>query len=440
MSFQRLSSRCARKSSGSTGARALMRQAGNVMTRARRAVASVSVGVLMGPLAVAAPTETVLHVFTGTEGYVPKSGLQMNAAGELFGSNLEGVGGSVFKLSPPSPGQIDWAWQVVYAWSGNGPGARWSGALSVDTGGNLFGPASGGLDGAGAVFALNAPVDGASPWTQTILYSFAGRSTGDGDTPSGALLPAGDGGWYGTTAYGGASNSGMVYKLSPPDAEGGAWTETVLYSFNARRDGMHPQAPLIADAAGNLYGTTVEGGLGGGAVFRLSPPRRGSTAWTEKTLFRFTGGADGGGSSGQLLLGDDGALYGTAQFGGRFLRGVVFRLTPGATRSAPWTQTVIHDFAGGTDGGKPRSGLVPDGSGGFYGSASGGGLAGRGTVFQLQPASPDGEAWQLTTLHYFAGGNDGIGPFGELLLRDGKLYGVTQGSQLGPGTAYMIEP
>lgn len=346
-------------------------------------------------------SQTVLHVFDGTEGYVPTAGLQMNAAGELFGSNLGGgVGGSVFKLAPPSPGQTQWTWSVIQSWSGGGPGTVGSAALALTANGDLFGSGGGGQFNRGSVFRLAAPFAGTGEWNQTILYSFKGRDAGDGDTLSGGVLASPEGGWYGTAAYGGANNSGMVYKLSPPDMEGGEWTETILYSFNPRRDGSHPQSPLAADSDGNLYGTTTEEALGGGAVFRLSPPRAGSGGWTEKTQFRFAGGLDGGRASGKLLIGADGTLYGTAEFGGLYQRGVIFKLVPGANRASPWTQTVLHHFAGGVDGAKPRSGLVADGSGGFYGAASGGGLGGRGTVFHFLPTGPDGNDGELTTLHY----------------------------------------
>lgn len=393
-------------------------------------------GISAASLAWAAPS-----VLTTLYATAPTGGLQLNAAGELFGTEREGIGGNIFKLAPPAPGQAAWTSSVIYTFTGNGIGStdgESPSALLIDEGGNIFGTTLvGGAAASGTLFQLNPPVGSGSAWHDTILYQFGGRGVGDGENPSGALLPTADGGWIGTTQYGGAWNAGMVYKIAYSD---GAWTTTALYSFNGRREGSKPEAGVISDAAGNLYGTTVEGARGSGTVFRLTPPVEPTDGWTLTTLYTFTGGADGGRSSGKLVLDRDGALLGTAEFGGNKLRGVIFKLSPGHRPGAPWTETVIHAFAGGSDGGKPRAGLLSDGRGGYYGSASGGGIGGRGTVFQLTPPVAAGGDWTLKTLHYFRGGTDGIGPFGDLLLRDGKLYGITQGSQLGSGTVFMLEP
>jgi uncharacterized repeat protein (TIGR03803 family) len=173
-----------------------------------------------------------------------------------------------------------------------------------------------------------------------------------------------------------------VFKLSP----GG--TETVLYSFKGGSDGSGPAAGLIADSSGNLYGTTYLGGafasgcngifadLGCGVVFKLSP------GGTETVLHTFTGGSDGGVPSGGLIADSSGNLYGTTSRGGASGRspsgsGVVFKLSPSGT------ETVLYSLKGGSDGSGPAAGLIADSSGNLYGTTSGGGASGNGTVFKL---------------------------------------------------------
>jgi uncharacterized repeat protein (TIGR03803 family) len=205
----------------------------------------------------------------------------------------------------------------------------------------------------------------------------------------------GAGNLYGTTVYGGAKDSGTVFELTP---SGTGWTEKVLYNFCAQSncaDGATPLAGLIMDGAGNLYGTTKGGGAnsqsvaGCGTVFELMP-NASKTAWTETVLYSFcsqSGCADGFGSDASLIMDRAGNLYGTSDFIGSSVYGVVFELTPAGTG---WKETVLHSF-GTADGGGPVASLIMDGAGNLYGTTLYGGSSqspcsnsgGCGVVFKV---------------------------------------------------------
>ena len=172
------------------------------------------------------------------------------------------------------------------------------------------------------VFKL-APT-GTGTWTESVLHSFAGGSS-DGGSPYAGLIADSAGNLYGTTYGGGASGHGVVFRLAPTGT--GTWTESVLYAFaGGPSDGAYPYAGLIADGAGNLYGTTVEGGASGhGVVFKLAPT--GTGTWTESVLYAFAGyPSDGADPKAGLIADGAGNLYGTTVEGGASVNGVVFKL------------------------------------------------------------------------------------------------------------------
>ena len=241
------------------------------------------------------------------------------------------------------------------------------------------------------------------------LYSFTGGA--DGGSPAAGVILDPAGNLYGTTAFGGASDQGVVFKL---DTTG---TETVLYSFTGGTDGGKPQAGLIRDSAGNIYGTTTFGGIasgysGYGVVFKLD------TTGTETVLHSFTGGADGSGPGG-VIRDSAGNLYGTTGgggianclFGGC---GVVYKL------DTTGTETVLYSFTGGSDGSGPGD-VILDSAGNLYGITDGGGASNLGVVFKLDTTGTE------TVLYSFTGGADGSGPAGVILDSAGNLYGITQG-------------
>jgi uncharacterized repeat protein (TIGR03803 family) len=238
---------------------------------------------------------------------------------------------------------------------------------------------SGGKHDGGTIFELSPTTDG--HWQETTLESFTLK---DGAYPAGNAVFDAAGNLYGATELGGDFNAGTVFELSP--SPGGTWTYTVLYSFTGKADGYDPSSSVIFDAAGNLYGTTIEGGaFGDGTVFEMSPNPDGT--WTETVLYSFQGGLDGSFPSSSTLTFDKaGNLYGET-FGGGNDRcpggcGVVFELSP--TEGGSWTESVPGWF-NGTDGWSPWQSLVFDAAGNLYGTTQDGGAYGDGVVFELKP-------------------------------------------------------
>jgi uncharacterized repeat protein (TIGR03803 family) len=290
-------------------------------------------------------------------------------------------------------------------------------ALIFDASGNLYSTTIGGGCCGNGTVFKLTPNVDGS-WTESMLYSFTGGR--DGGQPTSALIFDASGSLYGTTNFGGNDNDGTVYKLTRNSD--GSWIETVIHSFNGR-DGEIPVAGLVFDATGNLYGTaTLGGAYGHGVVFKLAPNSGGS--WTESTLHDFKGGKDGGyPDHGHLIFDAAGNLYGvTAGWYGGDSNGTVFELTPNSDGS--WTQSVLYNFSGGEDGAVAQGTLAFDPAGRLYGTTLAGGTYGQGTVFKLTLGS-DGK-WVKHVLHQFKGGTDGAVPFaGVVFDTAGHLHGTT---------------
>jgi uncharacterized repeat protein (TIGR03803 family) len=269
---------------------------------------------------------------------------------------------------------------------------------------------------------------------ETVLHRFKGGS--DGAYPEASLIEDSAHNLYGTTASGGTSHLGTVFEVSPP---GTAWTETVLYSFAGGNDGAYPYSDLIFDKAGNLYGTTLLGGgpscygdLGCGTVFQLAPPATQGAPWTETVLYRFTGGSDGGGPFAGLIMDSKGNLYGTTFEGGAFVCrktrcGTVFELSPPITQGGPWTEVVLYSFGKGSDGTHPVGNLAFGLRGAIFGTTSTGrSKAKYGTVFKLRPPATQGGPWTEEVLYRFTDLSDGGFPSAGLVTdKSGNLYGTT---------------
>jgi uncharacterized repeat protein (TIGR03803 family) len=253
-----------------------------------------------------------------------------------------------------------------------GDGAGPEGDLIFDESGNIYGTAiNGGNLNSGVVYELTRAGGG---WTGTVLYA-----PGSNANPYGGVVFDNVGNLYGATYQGGFGGAGTVYQLSP---SGSGWTGRTLVQFYGA-DGATPIGGLIIDPSGNLYGTTSSGGDRYGTVFELTPADGG---WTFNTLYRFLLGAANGGPQAKLVMDAAGNLYGTTYADGAYGYGSVFKLTPG---SAGWTQTVLHDFTGAADGAFPVSNLVFDASGNLYGTTWFGGSPtcsqGCGVVFEIVP-------------------------------------------------------
>lgn len=362
----------------------------------------------------------------------------MDGAGNLYGTSYGGGQynvGTVFELSPAKGGL--WTEKILYTFKPNGhDGTYPEGSLVLDPSGNLYGTTSqGGLyGGVGTVFELVHSNNGT--WMEKIIHNF--NST-DGANPASGLIFDAAGNLYGTAPNGGANyNGGTVFELSP--IQGGGWTETTLYSFDPFNgtDGDGPQAGVVFDSVGNLYGTTFYGGTYlDGTVFELSPAGNGN--WTEATLYSFTGGADGSiPEFAGVVFDNSGNLYGTTSAGGAYSFGTVFELSP--TGGGNWSEQVLHSFnQNGTDGFDPLAGLVIDGAGNLYGTTYNGGANNFGTTFEVSPAG--GGNWTEKVLHSF-NFTDGAFLYGGLILDGaGNLYGAaTGGGADSVGTAFELMP
>ena len=244
------------------------------------------------------------------------------------------------------------------------------GALVFDRAGNMYDTTAVGGNGNGVVYEMTHSGSG---WTEQPLYAFTG--TPDGATPYAGLVLDSAGNLYGTTTAGGLFGQGTVFELSP---SGSGWTEQVLYNFQGGSDGSFPTGGLIFDQSGNLYGSTNEGGSGGGGtVFELTPSGGG---WTYNLLYSFTGNT-GCGPFANLGLDGAGNVYGTTLCDGANNAGNVFELTPSG---GGWTYSSLHDFTNGSDGGYPYSNVTFDAAGNLYGTASRGGR-GVGLVWEITP-------------------------------------------------------
>jgi uncharacterized repeat protein (TIGR03803 family) len=273
------------------------------------------------------------------------------------------------------------------------------------------------------------------------LYKFKGGK--DGKAPFAGLIFDAAGNLYGTTAEGGPNkSSGTVFQLTP--GANGTWSETVLYSFcsaSGCTDGATPLGGLVFDVDGNLYGTTQDGGnQGKGTVFQLTNGANGT--WTEKVLYSFCSAAgctDGANPMAGLIFDAVGNLYSTAQWGGAQGRGTVFQLTPSA--NGDWTETVLHSF--GKDGYRPMAGLIFDAAGNLYSTTMEGAIHGGGTVFQLTPGANG--AWTETVLHTFPSKRpyDGYDLWAGLIFdAAGNLYSTTfdGGAYAWYGTVFRLTP
>jgi uncharacterized repeat protein (TIGR03803 family) len=376
--------------------------------------------------AAAAQEFTPLYSFTGSDGANPEASLIADPAGNLYGTTRFGGAtttegcrplgcGTVFQLTPS--GSLN----VLHSFTGSDGAYPYAGLLA-DAAGNLYGTTwDGGDNGRGTVFQLDP--SGAL----TVLHSFTGGS--DGQRPVTGLLADAAGNLYGTAHSGGDGGFGTVFQLDP------SGSLTVLYSFTGDSDGQYPDSGLIADAAGNLYGTT-RGELGAmgscplgcGTVFQLTP------SGTLNVLHSFTGN-DGSHPVAGLLADAAGNLYGTTSAGGvgtscTFIGGcgTVFQLTPSGALN------VLYNFTGGSDGGNPDAALIADAAGNLYGTTQNGGASascnrpyGCGTVFQLDTSGT------LTALHIFTGSDGAYPPAGLLADTAGNLYGTTYGGGTGTG-------
>jgi uncharacterized repeat protein (TIGR03803 family) len=398
--------------------------------------------------------ETVLHAFVGPTGggvvgALPKSGVARDAAGNLYGTdssaiyeieangnfknlavfgcknvgevsgwsgvtldskgNLYGTTtqqavvfcgptyGGVFKLTPSGTLTQLYAFPGASAPDFDAPVSPSNPGVAVDSSGNVYGATPyGGVSG--MVYEIGA--SGAA-----VIHNFTAAASGTSSNPP---KFSSQGGFYGSTMYGGAANAGTVYEISA------AGNEKVLYSFTGGEDGSHPNGSVDRDASGNIYGATSDGGASGqGVVYKVS------TSGQFTLLHTFSGGADGGYPDGGVTMDGDGNLYGTAFSGGTgsltgVLEGVIFKIDPSGD------ETVLYNFTGLSDGGSPESAPTLDRLGNLYGTTVAGGNDGVGVVYKLTTSGV------YSVLHTFTGlGAGGGNPVAPVVLdTSGNIYGA----------------
>jgi uncharacterized repeat protein (TIGR03803 family) len=385
---------------------------------------------LLSSIAVAQSTEQTLYTFT-RQGSFQASKLTYGPSGRLYGNVYNGGTGKcgggcgfVFELAPSGGG--GWNYHTIFEFDGaDGQGPL--GNLMFDAAGNLYGTTNWGGHW-GNVYKLTPSSSG--PWTETILYTFTGFT--DGSNPQAGVVMDAAGNLYGTTLFGGDFQTGCVYKLSPNSD--GSWNQSTLFSFPAIQHLAGSEAELIMDAAGNLYGTSLEGGTRSlGMVFELSPNSDGT--WTESTIYNMV--PPGEVISAPLWMDSSGNLYGTTDTSSPTGSGTVFELTRNS--DGTWTNHYLYEFGRKPgDGEVPDSGLTPDSSGNLYGTTYQGGAFNAGTVYRLRLGS-NGK-WSETVIYSFTGGADGGTPDSGAIPVNGHLYGSTESGGSGGGVVYDITP
>jgi uncharacterized protein (TIGR03437 family) len=385
----------------------------------------------------------LIYNWVGTTGlYEPGSPMVFDSQGNLYGT----LAGGVFKLSPPSAAGGQWTEQVLI--DSTGPSVHVpSHGLLFDAKGNLFGVQTtarqvDGQNVSGYVAEVSPPSTSGGAWTSEVLYLFPDDPTQTTicEFPESYLTMDSQGNLYGTCTDAGATNLGGVYKLSPPSQAGGQWTQQLLHAFandGVDGNGPGPEAGLIFDAQGNLYGATENGGSdNAGVVFELSPSTGG--AWTETILYTFQFGGPAT-PMGALVFDHQGNLYTTTSAGGVAATGGgtsggVIELSPPANRGSEWTLTQVYGFKGkATDGSGPAAGVLFDAAGNIWGTTFHGGpyyssgpANTDGVLFELMPQG--GGGWKEVVRHFFGAPGDVFAVNYPLVIDSkGNIYGGGSG-------------
>jgi uncharacterized repeat protein (TIGR03803 family) len=354
------------------------------------------------------------------------SDLGRYALGVCAAAMFAGCGAGSTPLSPSPAGVMAErthgrpAYSVLYSFKGGSGDGAVPYASLINANGTLYGTTQNGGLRCERIHGCGTVFAITTSGSETLLYGFKGRP--DGVEPYAGLINV-NGTLYGTTHSGGAkaNRRGTVFKITT------SGTETVLHSFGGTTDGSYPEAGLL-NVSATLYGTTVSGGVNGyGTVFKIT------TSGTETVLYSFKGGSGDGEYPSAGLINVNDTLYGTTAGGGANKAGTVFEVTPSGT------ETVLYSFKGGSgDGENPLAGLI-NVNGTLYGTTAAGGpncsaSGGCGTVFSITLSGKE------TVLHSFGSSGDGLAPFAGLLNFKGTLYGTTVSGGAQKGTVFSITP
>ena len=370
-----------------------------------------------------------LFTWTGGGGN-PEGNLIFDSAGNLYGTTADG--NTIFELSPNSDGT--WTPNVLWATAFSTDPSNMRPGVLFGADGNLYTTSYlGGVRGCGTVFKLIHNTDGT--WTESSLLDFDCGSGGANPVSGVTFDKAGN--LYGGTTLGGNFGNGVIFQLSP-NSDGSWTEKVIHHFTGGTDGAYPDHQVLVFDSSGNLYGTASLGGQGVcpffvgtdacGTVYKLTPQANGSWAFT--AIHSFTGGADGGNPEATLVFDKSGNLYGTTYGGGQYGFGVAFKLIPHA--NGKWGEQVLHAFKSGGDGAKPIGGLIFDAAGNLYGTTNFGGNnqcgvespIGCGIVFKLTPGSA---GWTENILARFHGTPNDT-PYNDLLMDSlGNLYGAASG-------------
>lgn len=322
--------------------------------------------------------EAALYAFgDSSDGGFPNAGVILDKNGNVFGTASTGgnfgcsIGcGVVYELVKSN----NWSESVLHTFTGTD--GQFPNAVLLPVGGTLYSTTwYGGSTGNGTVFALTPS---GSSWKESVLYSFDG--TTGGSAPAAGVIADTRGNLYGTTYKFDGDNDGVAYELRKRSHN--SWKDRVLYSFTGQGGGEDPYAGLLMPSQRKLYGTTIEGGSNGeGAAFELVLAHH---RWAEHDLHVFGGAGDGSTPYGGLVADARGDLFGTTLFGGTNNAGTVYELSP--ARGGKWKERILYSFSGGSDGGNPGGTLSFDTAGNLYGTA-GGGQSGNGVIFEIVSAA-----------------------------------------------------
>lgn len=407
---------------------------GHSMRRVRAVLAVVAA--LVGSAWAANTTQVIYSFAGGSGGEYTDTELVMDSAGNLYGTSVQGGtfgGGTVFEVTSSGSG---WNHTVLYNFTGGADGGEPYKGVTLDAHGNLYGTAVTGGGGSceggcGVVYKLT---NSGGSWTQGVIHTFTGGDDGSG--PGSPVAFDKHGNLYGMTPTGGAMGFGVVYEMKP--GANGSWNLGVIHAFTGGTDGLGGSAGrLLLDAAGNVYGVSTVGGANGfGNVFEIMPS---GGKWQLTTLYSFKDQPDGASPYGGVIFDTDGNLYGTTYYAGANDVGTAYKL---AHNNGSWTESVIYNFKGGSDGDSPISTLVRDATGHLYGTTSDGGAAscGCGTIFRLAPGS--GGTWTESIVYRFPGApKAGFAYNGMVSDGKGNFYGATvHGGTGNDGAIYKLTP
>ena len=379
---------------------------------------SAALALAIQPLSAQARSYKVLYSFTkdSAAGEDPSSSLVRDPEGNLYGIALGGTYGRGIVFDLGNTGQES----VLYNFKGSDGDGDVPDSMSFrDAAGNLFGTTfQGGAYSFGTVFKLD------TQGAETIVYNFCRKTPCTKGAYPGGVIPGKNGSMYGITYAGGnfsceITGCGTVFKINH------SGDLTLLHAFGgANGDGQNPNAGLVLDESGNVYGTTMWGGTDGrGVVFKMT------SGGNETVEYSFQGAADGEYPNGGLVMDGEGNLYGTANQGGAYNYGTVFKIT------ASGEFTVLYSFPGGVSGANPYANLTLDQQGNIFGVTAAGGVHNFGIIFKLD-ASGDEQV-----LHNFGEERDGVHPSGLVIDASGNLYGTTyQGGKYNYGCIFQVVP